>query len=47
LLQVADNAEAWAVFYRAVDMTRTAYATEDREHFQPWEQELGDGPGPE
>jgi hypothetical protein len=53
LLQCAGNAEAWAKWWEAVGMARAAYARDDKEHFQPWEQELeahkklGDGPGPE
>jgi hypothetical protein len=34
-------------FLEAVYTAKAAYARQNREHFQPWERELGDGSGPE
>lgn len=42
LLQVADNPEAWTLFWRAVDLARKAYCAE-REELDAWRTGL-DGP---
>jgi hypothetical protein len=43
LLKCADDPEAWAKFLEAVYIAKAAYERTNREHFAPWEQELGSG----